>query len=416
MQVSHASLAIFCPWLSRLLQNPSPRRFKLGGLRHNGVSMHPCVCNARGPHQGLGLQLQSSSTPCPRPTLHFDIDTRCGTTHETLLPRLNRFWFASPKKKKTKFPTKIWEGIAAPPRLQHHHKNPAHGWPLSTALSSPRLSFSFHSLQSPDAHRMEATPDSWDWEPSHGPSSAASRASRSPDRLYLPNQPKSLSGIALRAFCLGSAFTAGTLGTLLTFTATPLWRLFFFLATLALFHFLEFWTTAAYNTQKADVSSFLLTANWPAYAIAHALATLECLVTNVVWPHRSWAPLGAAPLLCLAGVLLVAIGQTVRSVAMGQAGMSFNHMVQHQRSADHVLVTTGIYARLRHPSYFGFFWWALGTQLVMGNAVCFFLYAAALWRFFSSRVKDEEVSLVRFFGADYVAYRKRVGTKIPFVP
>lgn len=248
------------------------------------------------------------------------------------------------------------------------------------------------------------------------PSSAASLASRSPDRVYFRHQPKSLSGIALRAFCLGLAFAAGALGTVLTVTVTPLWRLFFFFATLALFHFLEFWTTAAYNTRNADVSSFLLTANWPAYAIAHALATLECLVSNVFWPHRAWAPLGAAPLLCLAGVMLVAVGQTVRSVAMWQAGTSFNHMVQHHRSAEHDLVTTGIYARLRHPSYFGFFWWALGTQLVMGNAVCFFLYAGALWRFFSSRVRDEEVSLVRFFGADYVAYRKRVGTKIPFVP
>ena len=196
---------------------------------------------------------------------------------------------------------------------------------------------------------------------------------------------------------------------------TTLWRLPFFLATLGLFHFLEFWTTAAYNTRVAEISSFLLTANWPGYAIAHAVATLECLLVNVFWPDRSWAPLHSGPLLCLLGLVLVAVGQTVRSVAMVQAGPSFNHMVQHQRSAAHVLVTTGIYGRLRHPSYFGFFWWALGTQLVLGNLVSFCGYAAVLWKFFSSRIRHEEEFLVRFFGEEYKEYRKKVGTKIPFV-
>lgn len=30
--------------------------------------------------------------------------------------------------------------------------------------------------------------------------------------------------------------------------------------------------------------------------------------------------------------------------------------------------------------------------------------------------KAEEAALIRFFGSDYIEYRKRVGTKIPFVP
>ncbi|KAK0711047.1 Isoprenylcysteine carboxyl methyltransferase family-domain-containing protein [Lasiosphaeris hirsuta] len=262
---------------------------------------------------------------------------------------------------------------------------------------------------------MEATTNRRRWSP-EGPSAAS--ASYSPDRVYFPHQPKSLAGIALRSFCLGIGLALGVGGTIATliFTSSPLWRLPFFIGTLALFHFLEFWTTAAYNTRVAEISSFLLTANWPAYAIAHAFATLESLVTSVVWPNRTWAPLHSGPLLCLAGFVLVVIGQTVRSVAMVQAGPSFNHMVQQQRGAGHVLVTTGIYARLRHPSYFGFFWWALGTQLVLGNLISFFAYAAVLWRFFSSRIKHEEDLLIKFFDEEYVDYRKKVGTKIPFVP
>lgn len=235
---------------------------------------------------------------------------------------------------------------------------------------------------------------------------------------YGPHQPKSLSGIALRSFCLGIAFATGIIATvqILATTSSPLWRLPFFLSALSTFHFLEFWTTATYNTPQADVKSFLLTANWPAYAIAHATAFLECLASNTLFPRRSWAPLHTGPVLVFLGLAAVVVGQAVRSAAMARAGQSFNHIVQRQRGREHVLVTSGVYAASRHPSYFGFFWWALGTQLVMGNVLCFCGYAFVLWSFFARRIRHEEEFLVSFFGEDYVRYRRRVGTRIPFIP
>ncbi|KAJ4292292.1 farnesyl cysteine-carboxyl methyltransferase [Collariella sp. IMI 366227] len=232
-----------------------------------------------------------------------------------------------------------------------------------------------------------------------------------------PHQPKSLSGIATRSFFLGIAVTLGLVSTILIIynTPSPLWRLPFFLFSLSLFHFLEFWTTAAYNTPAAEVDSFLLTSNWPHYAIAHTFATLECLATHTLWPYIRWVPFDLGPCLTLLGVVVVLVGQVVRSVAMVQAGRSFNHHVQYRRQASHVLVTEGVYGVLRHPSYFGFFWWALGTQVVMGNVVSFVGYGVVLWRFFSARIKSEERALVAFFGEEYEAYRRRVRVGIPFV-
>ncbi|KAK2050515.1 isoprenylcysteine carboxyl methyltransferase [Colletotrichum somersetense] len=237
-----------------------------------------------------------------------------------------------------------------------------------------------------------------------------------PGKEYYPHQPKSLAGIALRAFCLGAAHLTGLLLTfaLLFSTSSALWRLPFFLAALSLFHFLEFWTTAAYNTSQATVHAFLLTANWPAYAIAHATAFAECLLTNLVFPGAVWAPFGLRPVLLAVGLALVVVGQAVRSLAMVTAGQSFNHTIQHYRAESHTLVTSGVYGWFRHPSYFGFFWWAIGTQLVMGNLLSLVAYACALWYFFSKRIRHEEDLLVRFFGQDYVDYRKRVGIMIPF--
>ena len=268
-----------------------------------------------------------------------------------------------------------------------------------------------------------------------------------PDAASYPGQKRSLAGIALRAFCLGAALVTGVFLTAVLALLprifpdksagegagvgavdllAPLWRLPFFLAALSTFHFLEFWTTARYNTQATSVDSFLLTANWPAYAIAHLAASLECLVRYTLLrnvPHvLSLLPLPLpSPLqpsrtgVVVAGLVVVAVGQTVRTAAMVQAGRSFNHTIQRKRATSHELVTDGIYAWLRHPSYFGFFWWALGTQLVLGNTICLLGYTAVLWRFFSMRIRHEEQLLVRFFGDDYVQYRKRVGTKIPFI-
>lgn len=234
---------------------------------------------------------------------------------------------------------------------------------------------------------------------------------------YYPGGRKSLAGISLRAFLLGitHALSVAAVFVILYATSSPLWRLPFFLAALSLFHFLEFWTTAAFNPPEASIHAFLLTANWPAYAIAHAAACAECLLAGLLHPGPyPVIPPPARAALMAAGLALVVVGQTVRSAAMVTAGRSFNHTVQHRRAASHTLVTRGIYAWFRHPSYFGFFWWALGTQLVLGNVVCFVGYAVALWRFFSGRIVHEEEFLVRFFGREYEEYRKRVGVWIPF--
>ena len=119
---------------------------------------------------------------------------------------------------------------------------------------------------------------------------------------------------------------------------------------------------------------------------------------------------------------------------MAQAGSNFNHLVQMRRKQGHELVTDGIYAWLRHPSYFGFWWWGLGTQVVLGNWACLVGYAVVLWRFFSGRIESElflgfgvwiggsadsgvgeEELLINFFGGDYVRYRARTRVGIPFI-
>lgn len=52
---------------------------------------------------------------------------------------------------------------------------------------------------------------------------------------------------------------------------------------------------------------------------------------------------------------------------------------------------------------------------MMGNMLCSVGYAFVLWRFFNARIKGEEALLVRFFGDEYVQYRKKSWIGIPFL-
>ncbi|OSD04178.1 protein-s-isoprenylcysteine O-methyltransferase [Trametes coccinea BRFM310] len=228
-------------------------------------------------------------------------------------------------------------------------------------------------------------------------------------RGRIPNTPLSVS---LISFLLGSLFCFG----LILFVTNGYQRYWwstsqvgFFLAAWAAFHWGEFAVTAGWNRDKCSVDSFLLE-NGALYHIAHSVALFEYLTTLYFKPEWKLYPYVTA-----VGVALTLIGQALRSTAMIHAASNFSHVLAYRKVDGHVLVTDGIYRWFRHPSYAGFFYWALGTQLVLQNPVSFVLFAAILWRFFSRRIKAEETYLVRFFGDDYRRYKHAVGTKIPFI-
>ncbi|PVI06354.1 prenyl cysteine carboxyl methyltransferas-like protein Ste14 [Periconia macrospinosa] len=232
-------------------------------------------------------------------------------------------------------------------------------------------------------------------------------------RAYFPGGDRSLSGIALRAFLLGVVGTTSALLTMaLAYSGSRLWRPFFFLGALCVFHFLEFWTTARYNTPIAYVSSFLLT-NGDRYRQAHTFAFVETTITSYFF--AGWQARLNPPWVIALGIAMMAVGQIVRSVAMIQAGTNFNHQVQSRKNEGHELVTQGVYRYFRHPSYFGFFWWGIGTQVVLGNIVSFIGYTFVLWYFFSKRITHEEKHLIEFFGDEYKTYKARTRVWIPFI-
>ncbi|KAF9451672.1 ICMT-domain-containing protein [Macrolepiota fuliginosa MF-IS2] len=226
----------------------------------------------------------------------------------------------------------------------------------------------------------------------------------------LPNTPFAVVTIA---FVLGGIFYVSLLAFLVGGFERYWWstnQLAFFFTAWSFFHWAEFAVTAGWNSEKCNVDSFLLN-NGAMYHIAHATALSEYLITLYIKPETK-----AFAYVSQIGIILTLCGQTLRSLAMIHASTNFSHAVAFEKRRNHQLVTDGIYARFRHPSYAGFFYWALGTQLVLQNPLSFVLYCILLWRFFYYRTRAEEGALVKFFGQAYIDYRRRVGTKIPFIP
>ncbi|POS85017.1 hypothetical protein EPUL_004000 [Erysiphe pulchra] len=232
---------------------------------------------------------------------------------------------------------------------------------------------------------------------------------------FAPGQPRSLSGVAMRSFLLGLTLSLCLSASFaLAFMAISIWRAPFFISTLCLFHFLEYWTTARANPSKAKISSFLLTSNGAAYNIAHSCALLEMMLSFFFFPRKIIFPQKwVQTSLLFLGIFLVIIGQVTRALAILTAGPSFSHLVAYEKSKSHVLVKHGIYSVLRHPSYFGFFWWGIGTQLVCGNTICLVGYSFVLFWFFKIRIQGEESLLVEFFGKEYEEYAQRTLVAIP---
>jgi protein-S-isoprenylcysteine O-methyltransferase len=218
------------------------------------------------------------------------------------------------------------------------------------------------------------------------------------------------------------------------------WQWCTYIVTVCTFHGLEFFVTALYNPTVCSADSFLINhsttytaaaiASWMEFASTRivvmaavrilarkqqqqhaATTTIPRIIQYSVrwwihWSHWSFA----------LGVVMVVMGQAIRSLAMMTAGESFNHLIQTRRKSNHVLITHGIYAYFRHPSYVGFYYWSIGEQFILSNGVNAVVLAIVACAFFQRRIPYEEESLVVHFPNEYPQYVKRTWMGIPCIP
>lgn len=71
--------------------------------------------------------------------------------------------------------------------------------------------------------------------------------------------------------------------------------------------------------------------------------------------------------------------------------------------------------RISHMFCFVDWQWCWLLQVMLCNPICVLGYTIASWRFFRERIEEEELSLIHFFAEDYVEYKKKVPTGLPFI-
>jgi protein-S-isoprenylcysteine O-methyltransferase Ste14 len=85
---------------------------------------------------------------------------------------------------------------------------------------------------------------------------------------------------------------------------------------------------------------------------------------------------------------------------------------QLQLTKEHRLITTGPYARIRHPLYAGMCGWFVSLSLLTANwifvGVCVLTFAGLLWR-----IPKEEQMMIEAFGDEYKKYMDRTGRLFP---
>ena len=81
----------------------------------------------------------------------------------------------------------------------------------------------------------------------------------------------------------------------------------------------------------------------------------------------------------------------------------------------HTLVTTGVYALVRHPMYAGFWLMALGQALLLPNWVAGPAGLVGFGILFFGRVAREEAMMIRAFGEEYRDYMRRTARVVPWL-
>lgn len=169
----------------------------------------------------------------------------------------------------------------------------------------------------------------------------------------------------------------------------------------------EYFLAVAIHGSNVTRSSLLISKN---YLLAMFCSFLEYLFEIYFFPglKEHWW-------ISNSGLAMVIFGEIVRKLAILTAGQAFTHLIKIRHEDNHKLVTHGVYRFVRHPGYFGFFIWSIGTQIMMCNPISAVAFSLVVWRFFEQRIPYEEYFLRRFFGSQYDDYAQRVSSGIPFV-
>ncbi len=140
-----------------------------------------------------------------------------------------------------------------------------------------------------------------------------------------------------------------------------------------------------------------------------AVLLLPLIFATTKWFSFADYPLTAAAFAC--GLVFVALWLWL--FQRSHADLGTNWSVSLELREEHRLITSGVYARVRHPMYTSLFCHAIAQSLLLANWVAGSAMLAAFTLMFLARYSREERMLREKFGAAYASYAARTKRLVP---
>jgi protein-S-isoprenylcysteine O-methyltransferase Ste14 len=141
------------------------------------------------------------------------------------------------------------------------------------------------------------------------------------------------------------------------------------------------------------------------------LGILPCIYVATRFPRFADYPL--VPALSYLGIVVEATCLWLFYRSHHDLGQNWS--VSLDLRERHTLVTTGVYAVVRHPMYAGFWLMALGQALLLPNWVVGPAGLVGFGILFFGRVGREEAMMIAAFGDEYRAYMRRTARVVPWL-
>lgn len=147
----------------------------------------------------------------------------------------------------------------------------------------------------------------------------------------------------------------------------------------------------------------------PVYVLVSALLTAAALYLDHLGVYAIRLRGYGRTFLIALGVLSIVVG-----VVLWVWAVLFGKILRHAEEGK--LVTTGVYAAVRHPVYSAFFFLFSGILCTRAN-LSLLVFPVLLWMFLTVLMKKtEERWLFERFGEEYVRYAARTNRVFPWFP
>lgn len=208
---------------------------------------------------------------------------------------------------------------------------------------------------------------------------------------------------------LSLSFIFGFSISMTFFIYTIYYPLFIYFITLCIYHYSEYLSVLIYHFDMISCEYFLIDQS-KSWVISTLVSFVEFIIETYFFDEYK-----KIKLFFIIGLIMTIIGQYFRIAALFTGKKNFTHQIRYNKANDHELITYGVYSLSRHPSYFGFFIWSVGIEIMCCNPICTIAFTIILFMFFKSRILREEALLIQFFGDKYLEYKKNVGILLPFI-